>query len=91
LLGVFDFGRNGGKMEDFENLVKIQQQYEFLKKHPETKVYPFQKSDTEMTETKFYFYHIKRKWKRIRCIICIMVAVLLSACLTFFELAMMMS
>ena len=74
-------------MENFEDIVKAQQRYEFLKSHPETKVYPFQLSDTEEIDTKFSFYKIKRKWKKIKRILYIIVAVLLFLNFLILEIA----
>lgn len=73
-------------MENFEDIIKLQQQYEFLKKHPETKVYPFQDSDTDRIDSKFFFYKAKKKWQRIKRVTCIIIAVLLFAFLMLLDI-----
>lgn len=73
-------------MENFKEIIKLQQQYEFLKKHPETKVYPFQESETDSIDSKFFFCKARKTWQKIKRITCITFAVLLFGYLVLFEM-----
>lgn len=73
-------------MQNLEEIVKLQQRYEFLKKHPEIKVYPCQESNTDSIDLKFYCYRVKRTWQKIKHIIRIIVAVLLFGFLVLCEI-----
>lgn len=77
----------GGKMENFEDLIKLQQRYEYLKKHPKTKVYPFLKEDIGVIDTKFFFCKKRRKWRRIKRIFYAVVAILLFLYITLFKVS----
>ena len=72
-------------MQNLEEIVKLQQRYEFLKKHPEIKVYALQKTDTDSIDSKFYCYRVKRTWQKIKHVIHIIIAILLFCFLALYE------